>query len=228
MKPTSLLSLVAAVLVSGVASAQSAKSSALLSARTLIPSVSISNSAGKTYDGPWVEILKTTLRTSQQKDVLVGVSLETGLFTDTLVSSKNGNSDTSKSEASIEVEVLVDGKPAAPGVVIFNKREQRMMAQFGGILRSCTDANLDGTLNMETECVIDPEQLQLVLNTMSANHFNFSLDDLGTGVHTISVRARIGLKADAQTGSATAAASVGKGSITVEEVRFVKDQDITL
>jgi hypothetical protein len=187
--------------------------------------VSASSSSGPLYKGDWTDILSTTMKTSSNADVLIGVSLEAGLFTDTLVSSKGGNADTSKAEASIEIRVLVDGNEAAPGPVIFAQREQSLMAVFGGILQSCTDSNGDGTI-VTTECIWTDEQLQLVLNTMNANAFNFSLTNLGTGIHQFDVQARIVLNTSAQNGSASAAATVGKGSLTVEAVRFTNSFEL--
>jgi hypothetical protein len=74
------------------------------------------------------------MTSSSNADVLIGVSLEAGVLTDTLVSSKLGQADSAKSEASLEVQVLVGGKPASPGNVIFAKRAQSMMEVFGDIL----------------------------------------------------------------------------------------------
>jgi len=190
-------------------------------------------SGDSTTAGPWVDILTTQLKTSQQKDLFMGVSLVTGLYTETLVRSKNGVEDTSSATAGIEVRVLVDKgtageRTAYPGIVDYDKRKQEMAAKFGGIIYSCTDANADGTIVFPTECVITEEELKLVLETLGSHHFNFVLDDLGSGVHKVQVQARINLASSVQAGGAKANALVGKGSLTVEEVRLVKGADIVL
>jgi hypothetical protein len=223
--------LVAVALCSSAAFAQtnaSSKASVKLSETVLIPKLTVSAASGQgdqLYKGEWENILSTTMKSSSNADVLIGVSLEAGLFTDTLVASKGGEKDTSQAEASIEIRVLVDGKEAAPGPVIFAQREQSVMAVFGGVLQSCTDSNFDGTIVIG-ECILTDEQLQLVLNTMNANAFNFSLINLGTGIHNFDVEARIVLRASAQAGSASAAATVGKGALTVEAVRFVNSFEL--
>src|SRR5713226_5865040 len=164
----------AITLVLGIASAQSqpASKAAVQVANTTL----IGQTGTATPPGVWVDLLSATIKTSQQKDLFVDVSLECGLFTETLVRSKGGTSDTSKAEAIVMVRVLVDGVPAQPGAVNFCTRSQTLMAQFGGIL-SCTDLNGDGVITLD-ECTLTNEQLDLILDSMAANAFNFALADV--------------------------------------------------
>ena len=66
----------------------------------------------------WTTILSNDIKTANQKDLFIDVSLECGLYTQTEVKSK-GNKDTSTAEAGVMVQVLVDGAPAYPDVVTF-------------------------------------------------------------------------------------------------------------
>ena len=86
---------------------------------------------------------------------------------------------------------------------------------------------LTGAIIIDPTCV-QPEQLELILKTMNANAFNFIVKDLGPGVHTIAVQARINLAASAQAGSSTARGLIGNGSMTVEEVRLIQTPNIEL
>ena len=61
---------------------------------------------------------------------------------------------------------------------------------------------------------------------MNANSFNFILDDLGSGVHMVEVQAQIKSASSSQNGTAEARASIGKGSVTIEQVRMFKDDPI--
>ena len=191
----------------------------------------------------WETIMFTSIKTSSQKDLVLGVSLESGLFTKTLVKSKSGTSDTSTATAGVEIRVLVDGSAsesdcvddggsapcALPGVVTFNQRAQTLTAVFQGLLTDdegnvCLSADPEtGAITIDEDC-LRPEEVELILSTMSANHFNFALNDVGVGVHQIEVQARINLGATSTTGAAEARATLGKGSVVVEEVRLVKDQ----
>lgn len=205
------------------ASAQSAKN-AVQVGTIAIAQASQAGVEGGTTSG-WVNVLNTSIHTSRQKDLIMGVSLETGLWTQTLVRSKQNTQDVSNAEAVIEVQVLIDGVTVAePGAVIFDKRRQQLMAKFGGYL-NCQDANGDNIVNY-TECTLTEEELELILDTMAAHHFNFILDDVGVGTHSVTVQARLSTNVGWDTGNAVASASIGKGSLSVEEVRLVKGADI--
>ncbi len=193
----------------------------------------------------WTTILSNTLKTGNQKDLFIDVSLESMLMTRTKAKSKGGQQDTAVAEAGIAVRVLIDGVPALPGVVVFAKREQTLSATFQGLLEGCLDA--EGHLNLDagtctdgsacsvaaqdcadgSECItcLGDESVELILRTMSANAFNFIQDDLSSGDHLIEVQAKINTATD---GDADASALVGKGSVTVQEVRLIQNEDIEL
>ena len=112
-----------------------------------------------------------------------------------------------------------------------------MLAKFGGYME-CIDADTvdtdgdgipdagDGVIQY-AECTIYDESLQLWLSTLDAQAFFFALDDVGTGWHDVEVQARILVSGSSQTGATATRGWVGKGSLTIEEVRLVKEQDIT-
>ena len=211
--------LVVGVVVTGVGVAATSQPSAKATAQ--VGDIAILDSQAMS----WTTILENDIKTPNMKDLFIDVSLECGLYTDTTVKSKLGVEDISMAEAGVTVKVLVDGQPAYPGEVVFCNRMQQLRAKFGGIM-SCTDVNGDGVITVD-ECTWTDEELQLVLRTMNANAFNFILDDLTPGVHTVAVQARIVTTADVP-GDTLSWATIGKGSVTVEEVRMIKDEDIEL
>jgi hypothetical protein len=175
-----------------------------------------------TQTGDWQTILQNTIKTSNVADLLVTASLECGLYTNTLVNSKNGTSDTSISKATIQVQVLIDGQPALPGAVTYASRSQTLSATLQGIFTSgsITVDPITGAVTINT-ALLTPEQIQLILETMEANSFDFVLENVGVGTHTIQVQARIDLGVSFQTGSASAQATIGKGTMSVESVRLL-------
>jgi len=181
----------------------------------------------------WQNIMSGVMKTSSQKDMVVTASLEVGLYTRTLARSKTGTPDTSSAMAGVEVRVVVDaGTPneriAYPGDVIFGRRNQELTATFQGLIDGCLTVDpATGAVIIDETCV-RPEELQLILDTMNANSFVFALDDMDSGVHTVKVQARMVMNTTVQTGEADARATIGKGSMAVEEVRLVKGLDITL
>jgi hypothetical protein len=220
MKTRNLVSLVLAVGFLGLASTSALAQSAKATAK--VGNVNVLN---QTTLG-WTTILSNTIKTANQKDLFIDVSLETGLYTQTKVRS-NGNKDTSSAEATIKVQVLVDGVPAYPGDVVFDRRNQTLSATLGGILENCTDSNGDGDIDLN-DCTLAPEEIELILDTMAAHSFNFIMDDLGPGEHAVEVQAMISTSSSSGAGSASANATIGNGSVTVEEVRLIKGEDIQL
>jgi hypothetical protein len=229
------------------------------------------------YDSGWTIILTQNIKTPNQKDLFIDVSLETGLWTRTKVKSKVtydyplGDWDTSRAQAQILVRVGVDGNYATapvgmqePGVafpreVTFNEREQMLSAKFMGIFTGdCLIVELaeiqidndgDGLLNedqadgidndgdglidedgieytitIDYDCLI-PEELDLLLRTLSANSFNFIVADLESGNHVITVEAKIITNGEAEQGNYQAMGLVGQGSVVIESVRMVKGED---
>lgn len=207
------------------ASAQTSQPSAKVTAKTssinLIP-------ATKATSG-WQTVLSNKIKTSSQKDLIIGTSLEVGLYTRTLVRSKLMTTDTSLAKGVVQVRVLVDGKPAEPGEVVFGRRSQQLSATLEGAISGCLSivTNPDGTQSivLDPTCVT-PEEIELILDTMDAASFNFVAPDVAVGTHTVSVQARIDTTGSADAGSYEATATVGKGSMTVESVRMIRNEDI--
>lgn len=234
------------------ASLPSAKSGSVISDTALIDATPQTHS--------WDLIMESFIKVPQQKELVFDVSLECGLFTDTLVKSKGGTKDTSTAEASVDVRVRLQrqnsdgtfGEPfaALPGEdgVTFCKRSQELMAKFQGIFQQCevtdpvtgeciqysadtclvtegVDSNNDGfvdsyTTRLDLAC-LDYEEVQLVLDTLNANAFNFVAPNLESGVYRVAVEAEISSSTSSQEGSADAKGLIGRGSMVVDETRFI-------
>jgi len=174
----------------------------------------------------WQTLLENTIKTANMKDLFISASFEVGLYTDTLVKSKNMISDTSTADAAVRIRVLLDGKPVEPGAVTYGRRKQTLSATLEGAIGACLVFDpTTGTISVDETCV-QPEIIQLILETMDAASFNFVAVDVPQGVHKISVQAAIENSTSAQLGSATAKALVGKGAVTVESVRLIKNEDV--
>lgn len=230
MRKTVLSSILVALIVVGLVfgigyaeSSPSSKATAKVADFTLLDWEKTDSS--KTV--PWTSLMSTTIKTSMQKDLFVDANLESGLYTGTLVKSRDMISDTSNSTAGIKVRVLIDGKPAYPGEVNFARRSQTLSATLQGQL-ALMDKNGDGIVGFDELVTIAPEEISLVLETINANSFNFVLDNVGVGVHKIDVQAKIDLGTQVKAGSAEARALIGKGSVTVEEVRMIKGAEVLM
>ena len=129
-----------------------------------------------------------TIKVPQQKELLVGLSAEIGITTDTSIKGKNGGA--AKSIAGGRAGVIVwacpvDGGdcvgPARPGAVTLSQRIQTLTATLGGVIEECedftggTDENglnpgddgyidtPDGIIDVDVECIVTDEEIGLVL-----------------------------------------------------------------
>jgi len=175
----------------------------------------------------WHPVLTQTIKTANQKDLFIDASLLSGLYTKTVVRSKGGDKEASAAAGAVLLAVTVDydeTKPASewlawPGPIIYNARAQVLTATLQGIVALVAE---DGVYSLN---ITEPEEIGLFIATMSANSFNWIVDDLNSGMHTVEVWAKCVTYAGTSKGSAEAVAAIGLGSVTIEEVRMVKGED---
>ncbi len=205
---------------------------------------------GIVVGGDFETIFTQYIKTPQDKDLFIDVSLECGITTNTAVMSKKLERALAESEATVMVRVLIDETDVAlPGEITFASRKQTLVAEFAGDFSECiylVDTNNDGTpdaVEVDDECT-EAEFLQLILSTLNANSFNFIALDLDADVHKIEVQAKLiytdrdGAEVvvdrpnlDGTTYTWTHSASnawLGNGSVTVELVRMIKNEDVEL
>jgi len=168
-------------------------------------------------NGSWTTVLNTQIKTAP-KTLFIDVSLNTALVTSTAITGTGSNSST----AGVSVRVLVDGNPALPGAVVFNRRTQTLSGAMANILTNCnvsvTVPNLDTLVTSPVTCTVNPSNLQAGLSSMDASSFQF-VQNIGNGVHTIQVQVQ-------GNNSGRGTAVVGPGVVTVEEVRLVHEADL--
>lgn len=230
---TALLCLTLSLTAGAVLAADSQPSSKSAMA---ISDISVVATGTEAISSDWQPILRTYIKTSEQKDLAADVAVQCGLYTRTLVKSKGAVKDTSTAEASVTIRVVMDdtifASPGGEDGVVYSQRYQELSAVFQGILDNClllVDDDGDGIpdrIVIDEEC-LTPEEVELVLSTMAAHAFNFCLDNVGSGVHKIEVQAKVSQDSSAQAGEAEAYATVGKGAMLIEEIRFVKAEDGT-
>jgi len=173
----------------------------------------------------WVTILSAPIKTPAAKELYINASLEAGLYTQTLVRSKNNKKDTSTASVAIQVRALIDGQPAPPGTVTYAARTQTLSATLEGAIAGCLTIqnNPDGTQSiiLDEDCVT-PEEIELILSTLNAASFNFVASNVPVGDHMISLQARISSSTSVQEGSASAKGLVGKGTMIVQTLRATR------
>ncbi len=191
-----------------------------------------------------------TINTPNGGDLFVDVSLECGMTTNLRTTSRRISTAPwscrlalRKAEVTLKVNVLVDGMEAEPGEIIFARRKYQSIAQFAGDISECISIETveieeneeiieQDIIVVDQDC-IQPETLELLLDTMTANSFTFIAPDLSSGKHTIVVQAKFIFAKD-DGGCANiddlvdAMAYLRSGSVTIERVRMIKEEDIVV
>ncbi len=194
------------------------------------------NAAWLENQGVWTPILSQSIKTASQKDLFIDAALQCGIYTETVVRSKDMVRDSSKAVGTISVRVKVldsSGKlvayamPPLPGNeadgVIYASRAQTLWAVLQGQVDLTTTET--GAYDI---VVVAPEEIGLILDTMDAHAFNFVVGDLPSGVYTVVVEAKLDASTElggSALGSAVADAAIGLGTVTIESVRMIKGED---
>jgi hypothetical protein len=204
--------------------------------------------------GTAVGMEMATIKVPQSKELLVGISAQIELFTETSVKGKKGTTSTATAGADASVELFACNGvcyKGQPGQVMLAGRDQTLEATLGGVIETCTTTDIDVTLtegyvssvNSVTwdldDCEVEDEAIRFALTTMAAHHFNFVFPNLPQGDYQVIARFSTAARAtadvtcgtemdfcDVTEGGAGGAAYViiGKRMMTVQEVRAVKDE----
>ena len=183
-----------------------------------------------------------TIKVPQDKELLVGLSAEVGLTTDTSIKGQQGGAARALAGAGAGVVIFacpVDGgdctAAAAPGPVILSSRVQELNATLGGVLEDCYDMNDDDVIEIPEECTFSDEEIGLALSTLASHHFNFVLPNMDQGEYNVvavfTTRARALVDIDeisienggSVTASAFAKAWIGSYMLTLQQVRATSD-----
>lgn len=237
---------IAATFGTDAAFAQSAGSfSAQISNAEIIPvtvCATPTNTGGLTCDNTAQNFLTLNIKTSSGSgtSLLVGGSLQSQLVTNTSNTGGNGK-QTATGTASVGVVVTVDNETVAdalnqvgctsncpdgiayPPAVTFNKRQQTLSSTLGQI------CSTDPTTQITT--CSGNEAIQLILDTTSANSFNFVIPNLTQGTHTVNfwIFAQADTTSSSLLAGSEAKVAVGVGALTAQVVKVQTPRDaITL
>lgn len=202
-KITTLAAGITAALLSNIGMAAGTPSAKFAATYTEDPMLSVS--AVVTCDGTPEETCTAdadasghtlaTIKVPQDKELLVGLSAEIGLTTFSAVKGKNGGSATSIADAEAAVSIHAcpveggDCTVAKPGMIKLSKRVQELSAKLGGVIKECDIAvdttTGEGTFDVSDDCIVNDEEIALLLSTTAAHHFNFVLPNMDQGVYEI-------------------------------------------
>lgn len=244
-----LFGVAAAVAVVGLAGAQAwAGPAAKFSATISKVEINLDCQSVAGCEDSQVDEVVATIKVPNKKELVVGVSAQVGITTETTVKGKLGGGGSATASGGVEVAVELcpianmdpetkacsAGRiPAEPGPITLNARSQQLEAVLGGVIQSCTDSDGNGTIDVATECVVSDEMIRLLLDTLSAHHYNFIFPNVPTGEYRVIARFDADVSSQTQEtavegdtlNEANAKLVVGPRVITVESVRATNNPD---
>jgi hypothetical protein len=174
--------------------------------------------------GANVPILSATLRTSKPTDLILNVNMECSIFTRLVTGpSGAGGSDTATASGDIRAWIEIDGavvpinsisnppqNPPPPGDIATDS------VTFCNRTYSRTVTDAENPLNGQD---IEDDYI----DTKNANSFTWLRLNMGSGIHTIVVKATL---TESTTGDATAEAVIGNRSLIAEPEKLANDATI--
>jgi len=147
------------------------------------------------------------IKVPQSKELLVGISAQLELYTQTVVKGKRGSYSKATAWAKGGVNLMAcnvaseECFEAEPGYITLSERTQELEAVLGGVIEECTfDVELDidygedgpaddvasgsATWTLD-DCIVKQEEIGLALSTLAAHHFNFVFPDLPQGDYAV-------------------------------------------
>ena len=189
--------------------------------------------------GTWIEIASQPVKLSNSQSLFVSPSLVSGLYTQTRTKTSTGSTSTAQAEGAVYMRAaLID----SAGKQIVAEPLARCSASIFGCTQKSNywgvvlDSRIQTLTQDITACTVLVDgaagtstcdftsTIDFVLQTASANTFNFIFPNVGVGVYTLKVYAGVGSDASViGSGTAVGAAAFGLGSVTAESVRLVHD-----
>lgn len=168
--------------------------------------------------GSNVTLLTGTMRTSKPTDIMIHTGLECSIFTKLLT---NNTDSSATAGARVRAWIEVDGK-----VVSLTQNSQP--PQNGTLPPSGSDTDKVTFCDREySRTVTDDESLpdgidsqDDYIRTKSTHGFNWVQMNLGSGIHTIALKATLTTE---ETGQATAEAEVGNRTMIIEPTKMAND-----
>ena len=196
--------------------------------------------------GEVTAITTATIKVPQAKELLVGISAQVELFTETVAKGKKGTTSRALAMAEGGVELFACNGVCyrgEPGRIVLSKRTQELEATLAGVIESCVVdvevvddvATGSGSFNLGM-CDVEDEAIRLALTTMAAHHFNFVFPNLPQGDYDVIARFSVNSAAEAEdwcdeqytycdpADGGAAYAVIGKYMMSIQEVRAVKDE----
>ena len=195
--------------------------------------------AVKVAGGVWIEIMSKPVKLSNSQSLFVSPSLVSGLYTRTRTKTQTGSTSTAQAMGAVYLRAVLAPADGGGDIVAapLNLCSADILgcSEKSGYWGVVLDSRIQTLTQDITACTVLVDSvagtcsfsstIDFILETASANTFNFIFPNVGQGTYTLKIFAAVGSGATIVAGSGTAvgAAAFGLGSVTAESVRLVHD-----
>jgi hypothetical protein len=183
--------------------------------------VAAGSTVAEANEGQTVTLLQSTLRTASTTDLILQLSMECSILTDNVImGGKDVTSETAETMGDIQAWIEIDGKIVPVNQVSTSSTGATPAA--GGEQDKVTfcDRVFNRTVTDREDPADGIDGSRDYLSTKSANAFNWLKLNLGNGVHSIVVKAKLTSSA---TPNSTAKAYIGNRTLVVQPAKLAND-----
>jgi hypothetical protein len=173
--------------------------------------------------GAAVDLMSATMRTSKPTDVILAVTLECSIITDTIITGgPNVSSESTTAKGQVRVWVEVDGQIVPVNSASAPPQNAPAAGDDSDKTTFCSRVFNRTVKDMENPAD-GIDYSEDYIETKDANSFNWLRLNMGSGVHTIVVKADLTHEA---TDPSTASAMVGNRTLVVIPAKMANDATI--
>jgi hypothetical protein len=182
----------------------------------------VTGNNGAFFTTPWVTVSSTQIQPPGGKDLLINLSAQTivAYNSDITATSGSGGFTYSVMGNRLEVRILVDGVPAAPGVVSYDSQFRFMETFLANPIANCHEFDPSGFV----ACNFGQNFIADLLETTGVRSFNFIMRNVSPANHVITAQVRFGLQnfvfPGPPSGNSYVFAVIGPRTLTVEQLHL--------
>jgi hypothetical protein len=186
--------------------------------------VASGNKIATTGVGENETILQATLRTSSPTDLILSVSMECSILTDNIITGGSGvATETAETMGKVRVWVEIDGKIVPVNSVSSSTTTATPSAGTDTDKVTFCNRTFNRTVTDKENPLDGIDYSRNYIETKDANAFNWLRLNMGSGIHSIVVKAEYSASS---TQGSTASAYIGNRSLIVEPAKLANDATV--
>jgi hypothetical protein len=194
--------------------------SAASTATTQILAVNVTN--GASFTTPWITVSTTQIQPPGGKDLMITFSAQTAVEYNAGIIATTGSAGLVFGDLfnALNVRILVDGVPAAPGVVTYDSQFRFLEAFLANPISACHETDPSGFVS----CTFGQDTIVDILGTTSTHSFSFVVHGVSPQNHVVQAQVQFSLSNFTLPGGTSSSgevfAVIGPRTLVVEQLQL--------